>query len=182
MTIAYTNWGASGYNCPGRKFGLHFLFQDKSPPTRMQDGGERKRDRSDESCDEPCDVSNESEMTTAQMQTCKKLTANASKYQGLSFDPTTRQRSTLRTYVVYLRQLIETLNSPRRMVWSLQASDASHAPFATRGTVRCFPIGMHSEFINGFVNRFVWCALHTKRCVAISFRHATKQGLIFRNR
>jgi hypothetical protein len=53
----------------------------------MQDGGERKRDRSDESCDEPCDVSNESEMTTAQMQTCKKLTANASKYQGLSFDP-----------------------------------------------------------------------------------------------
>ncbi len=42
----------------------------------MQDGGERKRDRSDESCDEACDVSNESEMTTAQMQTCKKLTAS----------------------------------------------------------------------------------------------------------
>ena len=32
----------------------------------MQDGGERKRDRSDESCD----ASTESEMTTARMQTC----------------------------------------------------------------------------------------------------------------
>jgi hypothetical protein len=73
----------------------------------MQDGGERKRDRSDESCDASAD----SEMTTAQMRT--------------------------------------------------QASDASHAPFATKGTVRCFPIGMHSEFINGFVDRFVWCVLHT---------------------
>ena len=51
----------------------------------MHDGGERKRDRSDESSD----ASYESEMTKAQMHTCKKLVANASKYQGLSFDPTT---------------------------------------------------------------------------------------------
>jgi hypothetical protein len=50
----------------------------------MQDGGERKRDRSDESCE----ASIESEMTKAQMQTCKKLVANGAKYQGLSFNPT----------------------------------------------------------------------------------------------
>ena len=47
--------------------------------------GGRKRDRSDESGD----VSNELEMSQAQLQTCKKLVANAAKYQGLSFDPTT---------------------------------------------------------------------------------------------
>jgi hypothetical protein len=50
----------------------------------MQDGGERKRDRSDESCE----ASIESEMTKAQMQTCKKLVANGAKYQALSFNPT----------------------------------------------------------------------------------------------
>ena len=45
----------------------------------------RKRDRSDESVD----ASNELEMTEAQLQTCKKLAANAAKYEGLSFNPTT---------------------------------------------------------------------------------------------
>ena len=50
----------------------------------MQDAGDRKRDRSDESCD----ASTELEMTTAQQQTCKKMVANAYKYQGLAYIPT----------------------------------------------------------------------------------------------
>ena len=47
----------------------------------MQDAGDRKRDRSDESCD----ASTELEMTTAQQQTCKRMVANAYKYQGLAY-------------------------------------------------------------------------------------------------
>ena len=42
LTIAYTNWEAPGYNCPGRKFGFNFLFLARRASRRSDQASPRR--------------------------------------------------------------------------------------------------------------------------------------------
>ena len=89
-TIAYTNWGARKENCREGIWLTFFVSRQNARRTYLHhtstQDDDRKRDRSESPNG---DASTEPEMTAAQLKTCRRLVANAAKYQGLSFTPGT---------------------------------------------------------------------------------------------